>query len=106
MENYFQGENNWTWGIDGHNGQLADMDQLGIWDPLTVRLQALKTAIETVHQWSFKNYQTMSTPIFRLKEFLKAIMILRIDDIVSGTKKRQGDESGGGMAGAMGAGAE
>lgn len=41
-------EKNWTFGIDGHTGELADMNSLGIWDPLTVRLQALKTGIETV----------------------------------------------------------
>lgn len=45
------------------------MNQLNIWDPLSVRLQVLKTAIET------------------------AVMLLRIDDIVSGTKKR--DSAGG-----------
>lgn len=40
------------------------MKQLDIWDPLSVRLQVLKTAVET------------------------SIMLLRIDEIVSGTKKR------------------
>ncbi|KHN72376.1 T-complex protein 1 subunit gamma [Toxocara canis] len=59
-----QSPDNWTWGIDGCNGQLVDMKQLDIWDPLSVRLQVLKTAIET------------------------SVMLLRIDDIVSGTKKR------------------
>uniref|UniRef100_A0A183C235 T-complex protein 1 subunit gamma n=1 Tax=Globodera pallida TaxID=36090 RepID=A0A183C235_GLOPA len=81
---------NWTWGINGQGaGELVDMaasgegQSGGIWDPLSVRLQAIKTAIET------------------------AIMILRIDDIVSGTKKRDKDEAGAGaMAGAGGAGAE
>lgn len=41
-------EKNWTWGINGLTGDLADMEQLGIWDPFVVRLQALKTSIETV----------------------------------------------------------
>lgn len=44
------------------------MNKLNVWDPLAVRLQVLKTAIET------------------------SIMLLRIDDIVSGVKKR--DDSG------------
>ncbi|CAD6194908.1 unnamed protein product [Caenorhabditis auriculariae] len=59
---------NWTWGIDGTTGELADMKTLDIWDPLTVRVQVLKTAVET------------------------SVMLLRIDDIVSGTKKSQGKE--------------
>jgi|UniRef100_A0AC35G627 T-complex protein 1 subunit gamma len=56
-------ESNWTWGVNGTTGELVDMKELNIWDPLTVRLQVLKTAIET------------------------SVMLLRIDDIVSGTKK-------------------
>ena len=50
-------DKNWTWGINGQTGELADMEQLGIWDPLAVRLQALKTGIETVtlsvFKWNF-----------------------------------------------------
>jgi len=55
---------NQTWGIDGTTGNLVDMKELHIWDPLLVKLQIYKTAIET------------------------AILLLRIDDIVSGTKKK------------------
>merc|ERR1712183_631919 len=57
-------EKNVNWGINGETGELADMSALGIWEPLSVKLQVLKTAIET------------------------AILLLRIDDIVSGTKKQ------------------
>uniref|UniRef100_A0A914C9B7 T-complex protein 1 subunit gamma n=1 Tax=Acrobeloides nanus TaxID=290746 RepID=A0A914C9B7_9BILA len=57
-------DKNWTWGIDGVTGELTDMNTLNIWDPLAVRIQVLKTAIET------------------------SVMLLRIDDIVSGTKKK------------------
>lgn len=39
-------ENNVTWGVDGNTGELADMRQLGIWEPLAVKLQTYKTAIE------------------------------------------------------------
>ncbi|CAJ0937262.1 unnamed protein product, partial [Mesorhabditis belari] len=63
-----QGPENWTWGIDGSSGDLVDMNKLGVWDPLSVRIQVLKTAVET------------------------SVMLLRIDDIVSGTKKSTGEE--------------
>lgn len=53
----------WTWGINGFTGELADVNTINIWDPLSVRIQVYKTAIET------------------------SIMLLRIDDIVSGVKK-------------------
>ncbi|KAL5963065.1 T-complex protein 1 subunit gamma [Taenia solium] len=54
---------NWTMGINGETGQLVDMKELGVWDPVAVKSQTFKTAVET------------------------AILLLRIDDIVSGTKK-------------------
>jgi len=60
-------ESHINWGINGETGNLEDMSALGIWEPLSVKLQVYKTAIET------------------------AILLLRIDDIVSGSKKR-GDE--------------
>ncbi|GMR36354.1 hypothetical protein PMAYCL1PPCAC_06549, partial [Pristionchus mayeri] len=63
-----QSADNWTWGIDGCSGKLVDMKELGIWDPLSVRIQVLKTAVET------------------------SVMLLRIDDIVSGTKKSSGGD--------------
>merc|ERR1712242_234085 len=68
-----EGEKNVNWGINGETGTLADMSELGIWEPLSVKLQVYKTAIET------------------------AILLLRIDDIVSGSKKR-GDVGGQGPA--------
>ncbi|CAH8537668.1 unnamed protein product [Dicrocoelium dendriticum] len=57
----------WTLGVDGTSGQLADMRELNVWDPLVVKAQTFKTAIET------------------------AILLLRIDDVVSGVKKQSGD---------------
>ena len=54
-----------SWGINGETGQLADMNDYGIWEPVSVKAQTIKTAIES------------------------ACMILRIDDIVSGSKKRE-----------------
>ncbi|KAH9286186.1 T-complex protein 1 subunit gamma [Echinococcus granulosus] len=60
---------NWTMGINGETGQLVDMKELGVWDPVAVKSQTFKTAIET------------------------AILLLRIDDIVSGTKKAADTDS-------------
>lgn len=37
-----------TWGINGETGELADMNDLDIWDPLAVKLQVLKTAVEVI----------------------------------------------------------
>ncbi|GFS25331.1 T-complex protein 1 subunit gamma [Elysia marginata] len=56
--------NNTSWGIDGTTGQIVDMKSFGVWEPLSVKQQIYKTAIET------------------------AILLLRIDDIVSGVKKQ------------------
>lgn len=50
-------------GIDGNLGKIADMKEQDIWDPISVKLQTMKTSIES------------------------ACMLLRIDDIVSGIKK-------------------
>ncbi|XP_046966629.1 T-complex protein 1 subunit gamma [Vanessa cardui] len=57
-----------TSGIDGDSGDIVDMASKGIWEPLAVKLQVYKTAVET------------------------AILLLRIDDIVSGSKKKNGNE--------------
>ncbi|CAI5522057.1 unnamed protein product [Closterium sp. Naga37s-1] len=60
-------------GIDGDTGALTDMKELGVWEPYAVKVQTVKTAIEA------------------------ACMLLRIDDIVSGLKKKQaGGAPGGG----------
>jgi len=54
-----------TWGINGETGELLEQTPgTGVWEPLAVKLQTYKTAVET------------------------AIMLLRIDDIVSGSKKK------------------
>ena len=53
------------YGIDGHEGKIVNMKDLDIWDPVSVKLQTFKTAIES------------------------SCMILRIDDIVSGIKPAQ-----------------
>lgn len=58
------GEANKNWGINGETGQIITMDELNVWEPLVVKMQAYKTAIET------------------------AVLLLRIDGIVSGSKKK------------------
>uniref|UniRef100_A0A8C6P552 T-complex protein 1 subunit gamma n=1 Tax=Nothobranchius furzeri TaxID=105023 RepID=A0A8C6P552_NOTFU len=65
-------DNSVSWGVDGETGSLSDMTALGIWEPLAVKAQTYKTAVET------------------------AILLLRIDDIVSGHKKKdKGEQMGG-----------
>lgn len=51
-------------GINGTTGEVVDMKELGIWDPYAVRLQTINTAVEC------------------------ACLLLRIDDILSGLKKK------------------
>jgi T-complex protein 1 subunit gamma len=50
------------WGVDGIKGVIADIRETKVIEPAAVKIQALKTAIEA------------------------ACMILRVDDVVSGTK--------------------
>lgn len=50
-------------GINGESGTITDMKDLGIWEPVAVKLQTIKTSVEA------------------------AVLLLRIDDIVSGMKK-------------------
>merc|ERR1719447_1784784 len=63
--------NNSSWGIDGDTGKLTDMKEVGIWDCYAVKAQTYRTALES------------------------AMVLLRIDDIVSGTKKADGLEGTG-----------
>eukprot|EP01084_Bolivina_argentea_P001802 3330_1 len=34
-------------GVNGHNGDIVDMNKYGIWEPYVVKLQTIKTAIES-----------------------------------------------------------
>ncbi|ESN99194.1 hypothetical protein HELRODRAFT_185057 [Helobdella robusta] len=60
-------DNNCSWGVDGDTGVIVDMKEKGIWEAYSVKAQTYKTAIET------------------------ARLLLRIDDIVSGLKKKKDD---------------
>jgi T-complex protein 1 subunit gamma len=54
-----------TWGINGITGDPVDMNRLNIWEPYVVKVQTFKTAIES------------------------SCLILRIDDVVSGSRKKK-----------------
>ena len=56
---------NTTWGIDGEKGTLADMAEVGVREPVAVKLQTIKTAVELLP------------------------MLLRIDEIVLGRTSRE-----------------
>ena len=50
---------NTTWGVNGESGEIADMKVLEVWEPLSVKLQTYKTAMEVrryldfgIDQWS------------------------------------------------------
>ena len=58
-------------GIDGIEGKIADMRTTKIWEPLSVKKQTFKTAIES------------------------AAMLLRIDNVVSGISKKEKKQGGG-----------
>eukprot|EP01065_Artemidia_motanka_P021093 TRINITY_DN2515_c0_g1_i1.p2 TRINITY_DN2515_c0_g1~~TRINITY_DN2515_c0_g1_i1.p2 ORF type:complete len:550 (+),score=224.84 TRINITY_DN2515_c0_g1_i1:67-1716(+) len=56
-----------TWGVDGEQGTLTDMNDLGIIEPISVKAQMLKTSVEA------------------------ACTLLRVDDIVAGVSVGGGD---------------
>lgn len=55
-----------SWGIDGDNGKVVDMKQYGVWEPQAVKLQSIKTAVES------------------------ACLLLRVDDICSAKARKEG----------------
>ncbi|MCJ1259311.1 T-complex protein 1 subunit gamma [Lignoscripta atroalba] len=61
-----------TWGIDGDTGKVVDMREYGVWEPEAVKLQSIKTAVES------------------------ACLLLRVDDICSAKSAKQ---AGGNMGG-------
>lgn len=63
-------ENGVYYGIDGNTGKIVDMRTIDIWEPLSVKQQVFKSAIEA------------------------SCMLLRIDDVVSGFKKKKEQRSG------------
>ncbi|RPA94608.1 GroEL equatorial domain-like protein, partial [Choiromyces venosus 120613-1] len=61
-----------TWGIDGDTGNIVDMKEYGVWEPETVKLRSIKTAIES------------------------AYLLLRVDEICSAKGAQQSGRAGGG----------
>lgn len=47
-------EGSQTWGVNGETGDLVDMKELGIWEPLAVKLQTYKTAVEVRRGENFR----------------------------------------------------
>lgn len=61
---------NEMYGIDGNNKKISNMEDINVWEPIAVKNQVLKTAIEA------------------------SCLLLRIDDVVSGVKKREKQQGG------------
>ncbi|KAI7233619.1 hypothetical protein KC352_g15155 [Hortaea werneckii] len=61
-----------SWGVDGDLGKVVDMKDLGVWEPQAIKLQSVKTAVES------------------------ACLLLRVDDIVGAKSAQQGRAGGGG----------
>ncbi|KAK6507403.1 T-complex protein 1 subunit gamma [Arthrobotrys musiformis] len=59
-----------TWGINGDTGKIIDMHEYGVWEPEAVKLQSLKTAIES------------------------ACLLLRVDEICGAKSGKQGGGGG------------
>jgi len=58
-------EKNFAFGIDGNEGKVVDIRTIGVWEPMSVKSQTLKSAIES------------------------ACLLLRVDDILSGVTKKK-----------------
>jgi T-complex protein 1 subunit gamma len=58
-------ENGYVWGVNGVTGGSANMNDIFVWDSYCVKTQTFKTAVES------------------------ACLILRIDDVVSGSRKKK-----------------
>ncbi|KAF3124429.1 T-complex protein 1 subunit gamma [Orbilia oligospora] len=63
-------EGGYTWGINGDTGKIVDMHEYGVWEPEAVKLQSLKTAIES------------------------ACLLLRVDEICGAKSGKQGGGGG------------
>ena len=60
-----------TWGVDGNQGKIINVAEAGLWEPMAVRVQTIKTAVEA------------------------SCLLLRVDDILSGGMSKQQQASGG-----------
>lgn len=91
-----------TWGIDGISGQIVDMTKYGVWEPLAVKAQTIKTAIEV----GCLLFVSPLAPRLLITSFIlakqSACLILRVDDIVSGVSKKNREGAGGSGGGIQG----
>ncbi|KIW24129.1 T-complex protein 1 subunit gamma [Cladophialophora immunda] len=71
-----QAEGKSTFGVDGDTGNVVDMKEYGVWEPQAVKLQSIKTAVES------------------------ACLLLRVDDICGAKSAKQ--VGGSGLAGGAG----
>lgn len=55
-----------SWGVDGDAGKIVDMKEYGVWEPMAVKMQSVKTAVES------------------------ACLLLRVDDICAAKKAATG----------------
>jgi thermosome len=70
-----------TWaGIEGNSGKIKDMTKIGVYEPVTVKRQIIKSAYEAVS------------------------LILKIDDVIASGKSKMPPAPPGGMPGGMGGG--
>jgi T-complex protein 1 subunit gamma len=65
-------EGDTNWGVDGDEGKIVDMKDYGVWEPIAVKQQSIKTAVES------------------------ACLLLRVDDICAAKQARSGGGGGGG----------
>jgi T-complex protein 1 subunit gamma len=61
-----------SWGVDGDAGKIVDMKEYGVWEPIAVKMQSIKTAVES------------------------ACLLLRVDDICAAKQAKTGAATGGG----------
>ncbi|KAH0839108.1 T-complex protein 1 subunit gamma [Fonsecaea monophora] len=71
-----QAEGKSTFGVDGDTGNVVDMKEYGVWEPQAVKLQSIKTAVES------------------------ACLLLRVDDICGAKSAKQ--VGGSGLSGGAG----
>ena len=62
---------NSSFGIDGNSKKISDMSEVNVWEPIAVKNQIIKTSIEA------------------------SALLLRIDDVVSGVKRKEKERSPG-----------
>ena len=62
---------NHNFGIDGNGKKISDMAEVNVWEPIAVKNQIIKTSVEA------------------------SCLLLRIDDVVSGVKRKEKQKQGG-----------